>query len=72
MLSFYFLSRMSQVSVKEGYSALYQNNSRSSLPEVFFKKGVLRNFAKSTGKHLCQSLFFKTVLLYYIICNFVA
>ena len=22
------------------------------------KKGVLRNFAKLTGKHLCQSLFF--------------
>ena len=33
-------------------------NSRSSLPEVFCKKGVLRNFAKFTGKHLCQSLFF--------------
>ena len=31
---------------------------RSSRPEVFCKKGVLRNFAKFTGKHLCQSLFF--------------
>ena len=27
---------------------------RSSRPEVFCKKGVLRNFAKFTGKHLCQ------------------
>ena len=27
-------------------------------PEVFCKKGVLRNFAEFTGKHLCQSLFF--------------
>ena len=26
--------------------------------EVFRKKGVLRNFAKFRGKHLCQSLFF--------------
>ena len=26
--------------------------------EVFCKKGVLSNFAKFTGKHLCQSLFF--------------
>ena len=26
-------------------------------PEVFYKKGVLRNFAKFTEKHLCQSLF---------------
>ena len=25
------------------------------------KKGVLINFAKSTGKHLCQSLFFNKV-----------
>ena len=27
-------------------------------PEVFFKKVVLRNFAKFKGKHLCQSPFF--------------
>ena len=27
-------------------------------PEVFCKKGVLRNFAKFTEKHLYQSLFF--------------
>ena len=25
------------------------------------KKGVLRNFAKFAGKHLCQSLFFNKV-----------
>ena len=30
---------------------------RSSHPEVFCEKGVLRNFTKFTGKHLCQSLF---------------
>ena len=34
---------------------------RSSRPEVFCKNGVLRNFVKFTGKHLCQSLFFKKV-----------
>ena len=28
-------------------------------PEVFLGKGVLRNFAKFTGKHLYQSLFFR-------------
>ena len=32
---------------------------RSSRPEEFCKKGVLRNFAKFTGKHLCESLFDK-------------
>ena len=35
---------------------------RSSRPEVFFKKGVLRNFAKFTGKHLCYRLFFNKVV----------
>ena len=34
---------------------------RSRRLEVFFKKGALRNFAKFTGKHLCQSLFFNKV-----------
>ena len=29
----------------------------SSRPYVFCKKGVLKNFIKFTGKHLCQSLF---------------
>ena len=28
---------------------------------MFFKIGVLKNFAKFTGKHLCQSLFFNKV-----------
>ena len=32
--------------------------SRSSRPRVFCKKGVLSNFAKLTGKHMCESLFF--------------
>ena len=35
--------------------------NRRSRPEVFCKKGVLRNFTKFTGKHLCQSLFFNKV-----------
>ena len=34
---------------------------RSSRPEVFCKKGVLKILAKFTGKHLCQSLFFNKV-----------
>ena len=35
--------------------------SRGIRPEVLCKKGVLRNSAKFTGKHLCQSLFFNKV-----------
>ena len=30
-------------------------------PEVFYEKDVLKTFAKFTGKHLCQSLFFNKV-----------
>ena len=37
------------------------NDYRSSRSEVFCKNGVLKNFAKFTGKHLCQSLFFSKV-----------
>ena len=33
----------------------------TSRPEVFCRKGVLRNFAKFTAKHLCQSLFLNKV-----------
>ena len=32
------------------------SNNRSSRPELFCKKGVLKDFAKITGKYLCQSL----------------
>ena len=34
---------------------------KSSRPDVFCEKGVLRNYAKFTGKHVCQSLFFNKV-----------
>ena len=34
-------------------------------PEVFCKKVGLRNFAKFTGKHQCESLFFNKA------CNFI-
>ena len=37
------------------------NKIRSSHPEVFCKQGVLRNFAKFAGKHMCQSFFFNKV-----------
>ena len=41
----------------------------SSRPEVFCKKGALRNFTKFTGKHLCQGLFFNEVAA--LACNFI-
>ena len=32
---------------------------RSSRLQIFFKIGVLKNFANFTGKHMCWSLFLK-------------
>ena len=45
---------------------------RSSHPEVFCKKSVLRYFSKSKGKHLCHSLFFnkKVTLAQVFSCEF--
>ena len=43
-----------------------QRKYKSSRIEVFCKKGVLRNFAKFTGKNLCQGLFLNKVA-----CNFI-
>ena len=37
--------------------------NKSSGLEVYYKKRVLRSFAKFTGKYLCQSLFFKIRVL---------
>ena len=46
----------------QGITISFTNISHiSSRPEVFCKKGVLRNIAKFTGKHLYQSLFFNKV-----------
>ena len=39
----------------------HQSHQVISRPEVFCKKGVFKNFAKFTGKHVCQSLFFNKV-----------
>ena len=35
---------------------------RSSHQRCSVRKGILRNFAKFTGKHLCQSLFLNKVV----------
>ena len=44
---------------------------KSSRPEVFCKKGALKNFTKFARKHLCQSLCFNKVAgLAKILVNF--
>ena len=42
-------------------SSFPHERGRSSRPEVFCKKVVLKNFAKFTRKHQCQGLFFSKV-----------
>ena len=42
-------------------SSLWLSRSRSSHQRCSIKKGVLRNVAKFTQKHLCQNLFFNRV-----------
>ena len=44
---------------------------RSSHRRCSVRKGVLRNFVKFTGKHLCQSLFFDKVRGLRQACNFI-
>ena len=36
----------------------YKKHLQKLSSEEFYNKGVLRKFAKFTGKHLCQSFFF--------------
>ena len=47
----------------ESYTHLHVFSIRTEAATrgVLCKKGVLRNFTKFTGKHLCQSLFFNKV-----------
>ena len=44
-----------------GLSMSHLTITRSDRQEMFCIKGVLRNFTKFTGKHLCQGLFFNKV-----------
>ena len=54
--------KLVEVDSKISFQAIYIQVSRNSRPEVFCKKGFLRNFAKFTGKHLCQRLFINETL----------
>ena len=54
------MAKLSDIEAELKKSTAYKKSCRqfrSTSPEVFCKKDVLRNFAKFTGKHLRQSLF---------------
>ena len=44
------------------FAITVQMTIRSSHQRCSVRKGILRNFAKFTGKHLCHSLFFNKVV----------
>ena len=52
--------KMGDIAKKSAEKTLSLKN-KSSRPEVLRNEGVLRNFAKFTGKLLCQTLFFNKV-----------
>ena len=56
-----FLKEIVLAHIQSLFGRPYHDVFRSSRPEVFCKKGALRNFAKFTGKHLRQSLFFNKI-----------
>ena len=51
--------QITEIQKKKKKKTLTRN--RSSHQRFYVKKGVLRHFAKFTGKHLSQSLFFNKV-----------
>ena len=56
--------------IQSPYFHRSKNLYRSTRPEVFCKRGVLRKFAKFTGKQLCQRLLFRpTTLLKKSLCH---
>ena len=56
---FFFIFEI--ICFKVNLDGLYNLINRSSRPEEFCKKGVIRNFAKFTEKYMCQSLFLNNV-----------
>ena len=48
-------AKLNKIELSEEFMVIWKEEEP---PEVFCEKSVLRNFAKFTEKHLCQSLFF--------------
>ena len=55
LLIFFIVSVISSTQIT--YDVMCVQYVQKQPPEVFFKKGVLKNFANLTEKHLCWSLF---------------
>ena len=61
-IKLFYLDCLSFFTLKdESCNPTYATLTRGSQPEVFCKRGVLKNLATFRGKHLCWSLFFNKV-----------
>ena len=56
-----FVSQYEALTDFLAYVVLVCSIFRYNHPEVFCKKGILRNFGKFTGKHMCLSLLLNEV-----------
>ena len=60
----YYIENDVSAKVREGFMIKFCPKHRSSRSQIFFKLGVLKNFANFTGKRLClESLFNKVLCL---------
>ena len=50
--------------MSNGKFMIIHSTFKKQPPEVFYKKGVLKNSSQFTRKHLCQSLFLIKLQLY--------
>ena len=64
----YFAKMVNPIKTLVQFSIVFQRSSdkeprcvKKQLLQVFYEKGVLKNFAKFPGKHLCQIPFFNKV-----------
>ena len=70
MLS-YSVAFIKKINFYKWFKRSFSENIRSSHWRCSVRKGVLRNSAKFTGKHLCQSLLFKKEILVQVFsCKF--
>ena len=65
----YYGEKMWKLAKKDENVFIEKETVRSCRTKVFCKTDVLKKFAKFTGKHLCQSLFF--INLQSEACNFI-
>ena len=56
LLIFFIDTIISVISAQIACDVMCVQYVQKQPPEVFFEKGVLKNFANFTGKHLCWSL----------------